>query len=70
MKRLTILFITATAAAAIAAPAPAFVIDPTPGWEAPLVLKVKVGAKAKTAKKSTGGRVSIPTHKPVLQIES
>lgn len=70
MKRLTILFITATAAAAIAAPAPAFVIDPTPGWEAPLVLKVKVGAKAKTAKKSTAGRVSIPRNKPVLQIES
>lgn len=73
MKRLTIILITATAAAALAAPAPAYVIDPTPGWDAPLVLKVKLGAKAakaKKAKKSTGVRVSIPRNKPLLQIES
>ncbi len=70
MKRLTTILITATAAAALAAPAPAFVVDPTPGWDAPLVLKVKLGAKAKKSKKSTGGRVSIPMNKPVLQIES
>ncbi len=70
MKRLTAILITATAAAALAAPAPAYVIDPTPGWEAPLVLKVKLAAKAKKAKKLTGVQVSIPRNKPVLQIES
>ena len=70
MKRLTAILITATAAAALAAPAPAFVVDPTPGWDAPLVLKVKLGAKAKQSKKSTGVRVSIPRNKPLLQIES
>lgn len=45
-------------------------VDPTPGWDAPLVLKIKLGAKAKKSKKSTAGRVSIPVNKPLLQIES
>ena len=70
MKRITAILITATAAAALATPAPAYVIDPTPGWDAPLVLKVELAAKAKKSKKFTGGRVSIPRNKPLLQIES
>lgn len=72
MKRLTAILITATAAAVLATPAPAYVIDPTPGWDTPLVLKVKLAAKVATVQKSkkfTGGGVSIPKNKPVLQIE-
>ena len=69
MKRLTAILITATAAAVLAASAPAYVIDPSAGFDAPLVLKAKVGAKAKQSKKSTGVRVSIPRNKPVLQLE-
>ena len=70
MKRITAILITATAAAALAAPAPAFVVDPTPGWDAPLVLKVKLGAKAAKAKKSARTGISVPARKPLLQIES
>jgi len=73
MKRLTAILITATAAAALAAPAPAYVIDPTPGWDAPLVLKVKLAAKAtkaKKAKKAAWTGISVPSRKPLLQIES
>lgn len=69
MKRLTIILITATAAAALAASAPAYVIDPSAGFDAPLVLKVKTSAKAKQAKKSARPGISVPARKPVLQIE-